>query len=90
MAIISVKIDDQLKAKAEQVSAGIGIPLSSVINIFLRRFVAETGFPFPVKAVDIDAMKPTSFRELLEAHYGTSFDEALSQFQAEGDDTDID
>ena len=33
MATISARIDDQLKAKAEQVADGIGIPLSSVINI---------------------------------------------------------
>lgn len=58
MATISARIDDQLKARAEQVADGIGIPLSSVINIFLRRFVVENGFPFPVKALDMDAMKP--------------------------------
>lgn len=55
MATISARIDDQLKARAEQVADSIGIPLSSAINIFLRRFVVEKGFPFQVKALDEDA-----------------------------------
>lgn len=52
MATISARIDDHLKARAEQIAESIGIPLSSVINVFLRRFVVEKGFPFEVKALD--------------------------------------
>lgn len=55
MATISARIDDQLKARAEQIADSIGIPLSSVINIFLRRFVVEKGFPFQVKALEMDS-----------------------------------
>lgn len=54
MATISARIDDQLKARAEEVADSIGIPLSSVINVFLRRFVVEKGFPFQVKALSTD------------------------------------
>lgn len=53
MATISARIDDQLKVRAEEIADSIGIPLSSVINVFLRRFVLEKGFPFPVKALDM-------------------------------------
>lgn len=59
MATISARIDDQLKARAEQIADSIGIPLSSAINIFLRRFVFEKGFPFQVKALDGDAAGPS-------------------------------
>lgn len=52
MATISARIDDQLKSRAEEIADSIGIPLSSVINIFLRRFIAERGFPFEVKALE--------------------------------------
>lgn len=69
MATISARIDDQLKARAEQIADSIGIPLSSAINIFLRRFVVERGFPFPVKALDEDAAGPSPVYdpEFLEA-----------------------
>ncbi len=50
MATISARIDDQLKIEAEQVADDIGIPLSTAINIFLKRFSAERGFPFDVVA----------------------------------------
>lgn len=62
MATISARIDDQLKARAEEIADSIGIPLSSVINVFLRRFVVEKGFPFQVKALDMnDAAPPTAY-----------------------------
>lgn len=54
MATISARIDDQLKARAEEIADSIGIPLSAAINIFLRRFVVEEGFPFEVKALRIE------------------------------------
>ncbi len=50
MATISARVDDDLKARAEEIAESIGVPLSSVVNIFLRRFVLENGFPFDVKA----------------------------------------
>ena len=50
MATISARVDDRLKASAEKVAEAIGIPLSTAINIFLKRFTAEKGFPFDVVA----------------------------------------
>lgn len=52
MATVSARIDDQLKADAERVADSIGLSLSSAINIFLKRFAADGGFPFPVTAVE--------------------------------------
>ena len=51
MATVSARIDDNLKMRADEVAEEIGISLSSAIGIFLKRFVAEQGFPFEVKAV---------------------------------------
>ena len=48
MANVSARIDDDLKARADAIADQIGISLSSAIGIFLKRFVAEQGFPFPV------------------------------------------
>ncbi len=48
MATISARIDDELKEQAEDVTARIGISLSSAITIFLKQFVARGGFPFDV------------------------------------------
>lgn len=48
MAVISARIDDQKKTEAEEIADSIGLSLSTVINIFLNRFIAERGFPFSV------------------------------------------
>lgn len=48
MAVITARVNDKSKAEAEKIANKIGLPLSSVINIFLNRFIAEKGFPFEV------------------------------------------
>ena len=48
MATISARIDGNTKAQAEEIANSIGLNLSSVINVFINRFVAERGFPFAV------------------------------------------
>lgn len=58
MATISARIDDETKENAERIAESIGMSLSTVVNIFLRRFIAENGFPFAVKAIDLVASVP--------------------------------
>ncbi|MBQ7153547.1 MAG: type II toxin-antitoxin system RelB/DinJ family antitoxin [Clostridia bacterium] len=48
MATITARVDDKIKAQAEEIANAIGLNLSSVINVFITRFVAERGFPFAV------------------------------------------
>lgn len=52
VATVSARVDDQLKMEAERVADSIGVPLSTAIHVFLKRFAAEGGFPFPVKAAE--------------------------------------
>ena len=48
MATVSTRVDDRVKAEAESVANAIGLTLSTAVNIFLKRFAAEGGFPFSV------------------------------------------
>ena len=48
MAVISARVNDHTKQEAERIADQIGLSLSSVINVFLNKFVAEQGFPFSV------------------------------------------
>ena len=48
MATITARIDEKTKNQAEEIATSIGLNLSSVINVFINRFVAERGFPFAV------------------------------------------
>lgn len=57
MATISTRVDDKIKSDAEKVADEIGIPVSTAISIFLKRFIANQGFPFDV--VVPQSAKPT-------------------------------
>ena len=48
MSTVSARIDDSIKTEAERIAGEIGIPLSTAINIFIKKFIAEKGFPFDV------------------------------------------
>ncbi|MCI8560236.1 MAG: type II toxin-antitoxin system RelB/DinJ family antitoxin [Dorea sp.] len=48
MAQISLRIEDDVKKKAEQVCAGIGMSLSTAINIYLKKLGREKRIPFEV------------------------------------------
>lgn len=48
MAQISLRIEDEVKKKAEQVCAEIGMSLSTAINIYLKKMGRENRIPFEV------------------------------------------
>lgn len=50
MAQISLRIEDDVKKKAEQACADIGMSLSTAINIYLKKLGRERRIPFEVSA----------------------------------------
>lgn len=48
MATISTRVDEGIKRDAEIIAEEIGIPLSTAINVFIKKFISERGFPFNV------------------------------------------
>ncbi|MGM9937942.1 MAG: type II toxin-antitoxin system RelB/DinJ family antitoxin [Candidatus Ornithomonoglobus sp.] len=67
MATISTRVDDKIKSDAEKVADEIGIPVSTAINIFLKRFIANRGFPFNVVAPERKKQTPIVNVEMLDA-----------------------
>lgn len=67
MANVSTRVDDQTKADAERIAGEIGISLSTAINIFLKRFVANDGFPFNVSVPQKTVDKPIIDQNILDA-----------------------
>jgi len=45
-AVINIKADPKLKKEAQRVSAGLGLPLGTVINNYLRQFVIDQRVEF--------------------------------------------
>ena len=44
-SMIHIRVDDQLKAKAADALAGVGLTLSDAVRILLTRVAAEGGMP---------------------------------------------
>lgn len=51
MAQVNFRIDDTIKAKAENVCSAMGLTMSTAINIFLTKLANEQRIPFEV-AID--------------------------------------
>ena len=50
MAQISLRVDDTLKAKAENICASMGMNMTTAINIYLTKLVNERRIPFEITA----------------------------------------
>ena len=48
---IQIRVDDELKAKADELFRELGTDTTSAIRIFLTQAVASNGFPFEIKRV---------------------------------------
>jgi addiction module RelB/DinJ family antitoxin len=44
--ILNIKTDKKLKAKAQKVAGELGVPLSTVMNAFLKQFVRDREITF--------------------------------------------
>ena len=46
MALLRIRVDDALASRAQEVARGMGLDLSSAVELFLRQMVEENGLPF--------------------------------------------
>ena len=53
MAVLQVRVDDDLKNQATAIYNELGIDLSTAIRMFLKRTVLEKGIPFDTKLDDV-------------------------------------
>lgn len=49
MAVLQVRLDDELKNQAAAVYNELGIDLSTAVRMFLKKSIFEGGFPFSTK-----------------------------------------
>lgn len=60
---IQVRVDEALKAEAEQLFADIGLDMPTAIRLFLKQSVIHNGIPFPLER---EAFYSLSNQEYLE------------------------
>jgi len=84
---ITITIDADVKAKAQELFSDLGIDLSTAINIFLRQSIRENAIPFSVQrevpnADTVAAMKEIKRHPENSERY-SSFSEALKEVQSD-------
>ena len=79
--ILNVKTDKKLKAEAKKVSEELGVPLSTVINAFLKKFVRE-------KEITLSAnpLRPTPYLEQILEEAQAEYTAGKAQAFTSGDD----
>ena len=77
---INIRVDSDIKLKAQNVFSALGLDMTSAINIFLRQAVRKNGIPFeltaeePKKVPQFGCMKG-------EIWMSDDFDEPLDDFK---------
>jgi len=60
---VTIRMDNEIKKQAEELFNDLGLNLTSAINMFIRRAIAEQGIPFEVKKISNEE----TFQAMLEA-----------------------
>ena len=73
-ANLYVRIEPEVKEKAESILSTLGIPASNAINMFYKQIILQRGLPFEVKIpssrpVDMSALSEAELNEELDKRY---------------------
>ncbi|NBD73625.1 type II toxin-antitoxin system RelB/DinJ family antitoxin [Patescibacteria group bacterium] len=79
--ILNVKTDKKLKEEAKKVSQELGVPLSTVINAFLKQFVRDREVTFSA-----NQHRPTSYLERVLAEAQREYAAGESRGPMNGDE----
>lgn len=89
---IQVKVQDELKEKADELFNDLGIDTITAIHMFLKRAVAVNGFPFEVRKTCVKSYSVLKEREYVPSDsedLGDKWDEIKRKMKAEFDITDV-
>lgn len=71
MAVLQIRVDEELKNKANAIYNALGIDISTAVRMFLKKSVLEGGLPFDTKidTKTLDALLAVNkMREISEAN----------------------
>lgn len=49
MAVINIRVNDEVKKEAETIFKSLGLNMSVAVNLFLKKCINENGIPFDLK-----------------------------------------
>jgi len=78
-AIVNVRVEENVKRDIEKLFDGLGMNISTAVNMFFKQCLMEQGLPYQPKIKYRQSLK-----SYLESYYGKDFDAILRDREAEG------
>ena len=75
---LNVRVDEDLKRKAEYIFNELGMNLSTAMNLFLRSAIRYGGIPFDLRL----PVKPRGIIDMSEAEFNNKIEKAFSDAEA--------
>lgn len=63
---IQVRVDDELKVKADELFKDLGTDTTTAIRMFLKQALAVNGFPFEIKRAVVNPYEALSENDMME------------------------
>lgn len=76
---VFVRIEPQIKEKAEAVLTQLGIPMSNAIALFLQQVILQRGIPFELK---LPEAKPIAFGSLSDEQFNELMERGFADYAA--------
>ena len=57
MAVINIRVNDEVKKEAEIIFKSLGLNMSVAMNLFLKKCISENGIPFDLKLPNNETME---------------------------------
>ena len=78
-ANLYARIEPDVKEKAEDILAALGIPASNAINMFYKQIILQRGLPFAVK---LPEMQPVDMSKLTAEQLDAEIEKGYADMQA--------
>ena len=78
-ATVSARIDEDVKAEAEDILQKLGIPVSVVINSLYRQIIRKRGIPFPLTLSSQPTTLDGMSKQELDAKLQHSYEQAMNR-----------
>jgi len=76
---VYTRVEPEIKERAEQVLASLGMPMANAINLFLHQVVLHQGIPFDVK---LPRSKPLDYSMLSAEQFDAEIEKGFASLRA--------
>lgn len=77
---VFVRVEPEIKERAEKILEQLGIPMSNAVGMFLRQIVFQRGIPFEMKLPSFE--EPVAVRSLTKEQFNAEINKGMEDVSA--------